>query len=244
MKTYIEIVSRKIKKKKEENKTSANSGKEDHVDHVETKIQSSIYLGIQDKSALHQLLLKDQVTSTSQSIDEQPTCILKNSDVSKDMSIFTPLQKTGKKVDPDTVSWTKLRYFIHNCNSYQVLATCQKIRLTSLNHYEISHWLRSWFLSHFSLDDCHEFVSVTNLLLTFYRFPRIGYPMPSFCCSLCEQGSCSCIPLPKDFYIYCSSPCPSHYGCNTCAHWGTNYHTCFDFYFCDVCSFRASYKDK
>ena len=79
-------------------------------------------------------------------------------------------------------------------------------------------------------------------LTSYYRLERY-HPHPEkgmihscVACAATERGKCSCLILPKSFYVFCRQKCLIDWNCDKCVNFDRGpSHACFDFFHCAIC---------
>ena len=173
---------------------------------------------------------------TTASVERKP----RTTKVSPNSPIYEEESDSPKSSHTVHVPYTEeefLRYCVHNTNLYMVLATHHAIKNGKRDPIKV---LNSLSKNKLDIECCRTIVDMDFIpkLHGYYRFSAY-YPYPKEKCISCSLPSCSCGKPPRSFYSFCRRACNTVFNCTVCKNWGSGYHTCPDFFWCDVCSYAA-----
>ena len=131
-----------------------------------------------------------------------------------------------------------LRFCVHNTNLYSVLATHHAMKEGKKDPAMVLHILSK---KKMSIEYCRNLIDMDLLqkLHGYYRFSEFYPYAKEKCISGCASRPCSCGLLPRSFYSFCKRACNPLLNCTVCKNWGSGYHTCPDFFECEVCTDAA-----
>lgn len=120
--------------------------------------------------------------------------------------------------------------------------TIQRTHLRSMDKYrQIQIYPMIFISTRLLLMKIAEYSSeYTQTLRVFSRFAG-NYPYASEkCISYTSNSRCSCDRLPRSFYTFCRRASnQAFFDCTVCKNWGSGYHVCEDFFWCEVCNTAA-----
>lgn len=132
-----------------------------------------------------------------------------------------------------------LHFCVHNTNLYMMLATFHAMKDEKKDPV---HVLNSLSKNKLSIKHCNYIIN-ENFIRKLYGFCRFAgyYPYATEKCISCTSNSCcSCDILPRSFYTFRRRACnEAFFDCTVRKNWGSGYHVCEDFFWCEVCDTAA-----
>lgn len=129
-----------------------------------------------------------------------------------------------------------LRFCVHNTNLYMVLATHQAMESGKQDPAYLLNYLSK---NKLNIEYCRYIVDM-NLISKLYGYYRFAgyYPYAKEKCISCTSSSrCACDRPARSFYTFCRKECnQAFFDCMVCKNWGSGYHVCEDFFWCDFCN--------